>query len=280
MLYIFGDYTLNQDLYELHYKDARVHIEPHVFEVLSYLVQHCDRVVSKHELFEHLWPLRYVSDKALVRCIQKARHAINDHREKPQRIQTIYGRGYRFAGVVRQDTQRPPVDERPLGHHALATPAQPPGHQTTSRVTSPQATWPSLSGVPDGERKQVTVVVGVLDNAAELAAQLGDETMHRVMQEFLGLAQRAVQQYEGTLTECRVNGFMALFGAPLAHEDHAQRAVRTALNLVQCLQVYPTFLGLPLHTRPDARLGLHTGWVVVGSLEEQQTPYVAMSSVT
>jgi len=118
MLYIFGDYALNQDLYELHYKDEHIHIEPHVFEVLSYLVQHCDRVVSKHELFEHLWPLRYVSDKALVRCIQKARHAINDHHEKPQRIQTIYGRGYRFAGVVRQDAQRPPVDEKPLGPHA------------------------------------------------------------------------------------------------------------------------------------------------------------------
>jgi DNA-binding winged helix-turn-helix (wHTH) protein len=188
MIYIFGDYTLNHDLYELRYKAERIHLEPHVFEVLAYLVQHSDRVVSKHELFEHLWPQRYVSDKALVRCIQKARHAIQDHHGKPQLIQTIYGRGYRFVGVVRQYAQSPLVGERSLGPHALATLAQSPGHHTTSHVATPQATWPFLNGASDGERKQVTVLVGVLDNAAGLAAQCGDETMHRVMQEFLGLA--------------------------------------------------------------------------------------------
>jgi class 3 adenylate cyclase len=83
------------------------------------------------------------------------------------------------------------------------------------------------------------------------------------------------------LTECRGNGFLALFGAPLAHEDHALRAVRTALDLVQCLHEPPTFLALPLHIRPGVRLGLHTGWVVVGPRgEEHQTPYVAVSRVT
>jgi DNA-binding winged helix-turn-helix (wHTH) protein len=123
MIYIFGDYTLNHDRYEICYKDEHIHLEPQVFEVLAYLVQYGDRVVSKHELFEHLWPQRYVSDKALVRCIQKIRHAIQDHHKKPQLIQTIYGRGYRFAGEVRQYAQRPPTDARPLRPHALATSA-------------------------------------------------------------------------------------------------------------------------------------------------------------
>src|ERR1700752_1501062 len=113
MIYLFGDYTLNPERYELRYHDERMPLEPQVFEVLAYLVQHADRVIAKHELFEQLWPQRYVSDKALVRCIQKARQALNDRARKPQLIQTLYGRGYRFAGAVRTYAQHHAADDRP-----------------------------------------------------------------------------------------------------------------------------------------------------------------------
>ena len=133
---------------------------------------------------------------------------------------------------------------------------------------------------PEGERKQVTVLVGALDDTAGLAALLGDEAMYCLMQDVLALARREVQRYEGLLTEVRGNGFMALFGAPLAHEDHAQRAGLAALALQQCLQEHAATLGLPHDRGPGMRMGLHTGWVVVGpSGDQQQTPYVAVNTI-
>src|SRR5262245_49302418 len=107
MLYAFGDCTLHTTRYELRRAGAVIKLEPRVFAVLAYLVQHRDRVVSKHDLLERLCPARYVSDKALVRCIQKARQAIADDPHTVPCIQTFHGLGYRFTAAVVQLAQVP-----------------------------------------------------------------------------------------------------------------------------------------------------------------------------
>jgi DNA-binding winged helix-turn-helix (wHTH) protein len=78
MQYVFGDYTLDVQRGELRTDEGVVRLDRQVFAVLAYLVQHCDRVVRRQELFEQLWPDRFVSEAALERCVAVARRALGD----------------------------------------------------------------------------------------------------------------------------------------------------------------------------------------------------------
>jgi class 3 adenylate cyclase len=77
----------------------------------------------------------------------------------------------------------------------------------------------------EGERKQVTVLFCDLAGSTELARRLGAEAMHELLNAFFELALAEVHAVEGTINQFLGDGFMALFGAPLAHEDHALRAL-------------------------------------------------------
>jgi class 3 adenylate cyclase len=74
----------------------------------------------------------------------------------------------------------------------------------------------------EGERKQVTVFFCDLANSTALAERLGPEAMHTLLNQFFALALREVHRYEGTINQFLGDGFMALFGAPITHEDHAR----------------------------------------------------------
>jgi class 3 adenylate cyclase/tetratricopeptide (TPR) repeat protein len=126
----------------------------------------------------------------------------------------------------------------------------------------------------DGEHKQVTMLCGALAEALALVARLGPEAMHYLMRDVLALAQDTVQRYDGTIIHVSGEGFLALFGAPVAQEDHARRAVVAALELRQRLRAPDALRGQPHGV--TVRLGLHTGPVVVGSLaHDPQRPYTA-----
>jgi hypothetical protein len=81
MHYVFGDYSLDTQRYELRHTGELIPLGPQVFNVLAYLVAHCDRVVSHDELFARLWPDQFVTDDALGRCIRAARRALQDRPE-------------------------------------------------------------------------------------------------------------------------------------------------------------------------------------------------------
>src|SRR5215831_503293 len=118
----------------------------------------------------------------------------------------------------------------------------------------------------EGERKQVMVLFCDLANSTALAERLGPEHMHTLLNRFFALALDAVHHYEGTINQFLGDGFMALFGAPLAHEDHARRAVLAALALQRLLQDHQAELGEPYGVTCVFRMGLNTGLVVVGSI--------------
>ena len=84
MRYVFGDYSLDTQRYELRRAGELIPLGPQVFNVLAYLVAHRDRVVSRDELFARLWPEQFVSDDALGRCIRAARRALEDRPEAPR----------------------------------------------------------------------------------------------------------------------------------------------------------------------------------------------------
>ena len=102
MVYVFGNYELDTYHRELRTTGTPVKLERQVFRVLVYLVQHRDRVVTKEELFERLWPERFVSDWALARCIALARKTLGDSGRRQQIIKTLHGEGYRFSAIVEE----------------------------------------------------------------------------------------------------------------------------------------------------------------------------------
>ena len=78
--------------------------------------------------------------------------------------------------------------------------------------------------VLEGERKQVTVLFADVKGSMELADQLDPEEWHRLLERFFEILSEGVHRFEGTVNQYTGDGIMALFGAPISHEDHAQRA--------------------------------------------------------
>lgn len=132
-----------------------------------------------------------------------------------------------------------------------------------------------------GERKQVTVLFCDLANSTALAERVGPETMHTLFNRFFALALNEVHRYEGTINQFLGDGFMALFGAPVAHEDHARRAVLAAVALQRTLREHPAELGQPHDVACQFRMGLNTGLVVVGSIGDNlRMDYTAVGDTT
>jgi DNA-binding response OmpR family regulator len=100
MIYCFADCQLDVARRELRRADRVIALEPKVFQVLTYLLERHDQVVSKEEFFAHCWPDTFVTDAALARCLVKIRAAIQSNRQQPSIIRTVHGQGYRFVTPV------------------------------------------------------------------------------------------------------------------------------------------------------------------------------------
>lgn len=100
MIYTFGDYRLDVHAHELRRAGDVVRIEPQVFAVLAYLVEHRDRIVTKEELLDHVWATSFVSVSALSSRIKAARQAVGDDGVSQRIIRTSHGVGYRFVAPV------------------------------------------------------------------------------------------------------------------------------------------------------------------------------------
>ena len=109
MRYVFGDYEVDTQRNELRHGEIPCPLESQVFQVLVYLVQHRDRVVSKAELLEYLWPQQYISETTLSQRLMLVRKAIDDSGPQQRVITTVPGRGYRFVATVEEQTEIPPA---------------------------------------------------------------------------------------------------------------------------------------------------------------------------
>ncbi len=118
----------------------------------------------------------------------------------------------------------------------------------------------------EGERKQVTVLFADVKGSMELAEQLDSEQWHQILDCFFQILSEGVHRLEGTVNQYTGDGIMALFGAPIAHEDHAQRACYTALHLRDRLRQYADELRIEPGVNFSFRLGLNSGEVVVGKI--------------
>jgi class 3 adenylate cyclase len=267
MRYVFGDYVLDTLRYELHQAGVTIPLRPQMFQVLAYLLAHHDRVVLKQELLEHLWPGQYVGDSALNYSIVEVRKALGDDGHIQRLLRTVRGRGYRFVAPVEVQDQRPSADPWQAVRPLEAEPQVPELPPTRPAAASPAVADPASPAVlrADGEYKPVSVLCCALADAPTLAAQLGPEGLYHLLQTVVGLAEEVLQSYQGTLISPASEGFTAVFGAPVAQEDHARRAVLAALDLHQRLRQHPTLRTLT-PGGPAVRMGLHSGLVVAGGL--------------
>src|SRR3981081_1593951 len=101
-----GDYEIDLDRRELRRAKHHVHVQPQVFDLLVYLMQNRDRVVSKDDLITSVWDGRTVSDSTFTSRINAARKAIGDSGVDQQMIQTIPRKGFRFVAVVNEQSNR------------------------------------------------------------------------------------------------------------------------------------------------------------------------------
>src|SRR5262249_9103758 len=118
----------------------------------------------------------------------------------------------------------------------------------------------------EGERKQVTVLFADVKGSMDLAEQPDPEVWSDIMQRFFRILADGVERFEGFVDKFTGDGIMALFGAPIAHEDHAQRACWAALHLRDAARAYGSEVRVQ-HGVPFAvRIGLNSGEVVVGRI--------------
>ena len=129
----------------------------------------------------------------------------------------------------------------------------------------------------EGERKQVTVLFADVKGSMALSEQLDREEWHKILDRFFEILTHGVHRFEGTVNQYTGDGIMALFGAPIAHEDHAQRACYAALLLEDELRRYAEELKRRRGVSFSVRMGLNLGEVVVGKIgDDLRMDYTAL----
>jgi class 3 adenylate cyclase/predicted ATPase len=246
-----------------------------VFEVLHYLLRHRDRVISKQELWEQVWPDQFVSDAALEGVLKAVRQAVGDSRRTQWCIQTRRGQGYRFVAPLVEPGGAPQAAEVPAASPDLVPP------EVRSQVPAFAAPAPDAL-VPS--RRQLTVLFCALVDSTALAGQLDPEDWHALVLAYQGTCAEVIQCFDGYIAQYLRDGLLVYFGYPHAQEDAAQRAIRSGLGIVDAMGTLHTRLAGDHGVRLAVRLGIHTGLVMVGAMggagrQEQlafgETPNVA-----
>ena len=133
----------------------------------------------------------------------------------------------------------------------------------------------------EGERKQVTVLFADLKGSMELLADRDPEDARKLLDPVIQHMMEAVHRYEGTVNQVMGDGIMALFGAPLAHEDHAVRACYAALRMQESVTQYAEGVFRSHGARVQIRVGLNSGAVVVRAIgSDLHMDYTAVGQTT
>lgn len=133
----------------------------------------------------------------------------------------------------------------------------------------------------EGERKQVTVLFADVANFTSISEKLDPEETHSIMDGCFRILMDEIHRFDGTINQFTGDGVMALFGAPLAHEDHGQRACHAALSIQNAMENYGSQLKEDFSISFKMRIGLNSGLVVVGSIgDDLRMDYTAVGDTT
>src|SRR5262245_62041555 len=170
------------------------------------------------------------------------------------------------------DARRETLDPRPINYTPL---------HLAERIRAEQAALEARSQT-DGERKTITALFADLKGSTALIEGLDPEEARAIIDPALQLMMDAVHRYEGYVAQALGDGIFALFGAPIAHEDHPQRAVYAALRMQEEMRRYADTLRGKGYPPLLMRVGLNTGEVVVRSIrkDDLHTDYVPVGHST
>jgi class 3 adenylate cyclase len=181
--------------------------------------------------------------------------------------------------------------ELPAGAKYCSECGEPVASQATAepRFKSPESYTPkrlaekilTSKSALEGERKQVTVLFADLKGSMELLADRDPEEARKILDPVLERMMEAVHRYEGTVNQVMGDGIMALFGAPLAHEDHAVRACYAALRMQESVKQYGEEVRRAHAAVVKIRVGLNSGEVVVRAIgSDLHMDYTAVGQTT
>src|SRR4030095_4029857 len=157
------------------------------------------------------------------------------------------------------------------------------------RFTSPESYTPkhlaekilTSKSALEGERKHVTVLFADMKGSMELLAERDPEEARKILDPVLEQMMESVHRYEGTVNQVMGDGIMALFGAPVAHEDHAIRACYAALRMQETVKRYAEGIQLTAGVPVSIRVGVNSGEVVVRSVgSDLRMDYTAVGQNT
>ena len=174
---------------------------------------------------------------------------------------------------------------------SCGAPASPPASpaEPADRFASPQSYTPkhlaekilTSKGAIEGERKIVTVMFSDVSGFTAMSEKLDPEDVHGIMDRVFEVILDAVHRHEGTINQFLGDGVMALFGAPIAHEDHAQRALSAALEIQEGLKPLAEDVRQVHGIEFRMRMGINTGPVVVGAIgRDLRMDYTAVGDTT
>ncbi|MGH8562133.1 MAG: winged helix-turn-helix domain-containing protein, partial [Nevskiales bacterium] len=210
--YQFGAAVFDEGRLELSVNGRRVDIERKPLEVLRYLLQHADQVVTRDRLLEACWPGRILSESVLSKALSKLREALGD--KDQSLIKTVHGYGYRLA-------------VSPVPQTAPTSPA----------VTAESRPAPATrSHAAQAERRQLTVLFCDLVGSTQLSQQLDPEDLRELVLAYQKAAAEVIGRYEGHIAQYLGDGLLVYFGHPTAHEDDAERAVRCGCEILAALK--------------------------------------------
>lgn len=185
--------------------------------------------------------------------------------------------GYRLSELTVTPPMPPPQSPAPvsaptLDYHSRLT-TYTPKHLADKVLASRSAL--------EGERRQVTILFADVAGFTTLSEKLDPEEVHSIMDRCFELITAAVHRFEGTINQYTGDGVMALFGAPIAHEDGRRRAVHAALAIQQALRDFSKELEAQRGFGLQMRIGLNTGLVVVGKIgDDLRIDYTAVGDTT
>src|SRR5678815_2998689 len=170
-----------------------------------------------------------------------------------------------------------------INHTVLAAPATVPGVPSPDTYVPRHLAEKILASrqTLEGERKQVTVLFADIRGSTRLLEGLDPEEAQKLIDPVLGVMMDAVHRYEGTVNQVLGDGIMALFGAPLAHEDHAVRACYAALAMQEEMRRHRRKLGQSEESGIQIGIGVNSGEVVVRSIDNDlNIDYSALGHTT
>src|SRR6266849_104171 len=177
-----------------------------------------------------------------------------------------------------------PVDNKFCGQCAASLRATPPARFSAPNTYTPKHLAEKIltsQGVREGERKTVTVLFADHKGSMERLLERDPEETRELLDPVLELMMEAVHRYEGTVNQVMGDGIMALFGAPLAHEDHAVRASYAALRMQDAVKGYAEGLRRSHGVSVRVRVGLNSGDVVVRAIgSDLHMDYTAVGQST